>query len=55
MPLWDWTKSKSTHLTTYKGIGRRDDQVDVHQKLGKPDQSRWLQNGDLFEYYFDET
>ena len=48
-------KIEAQHLTTYKGIGKFDARADVIKQLGKPDHTRGLQNGDSYEYYFEEN
>ena len=46
---------EAPHLTTYKGIGKFSTKADVEKQLGKPDHIRGLQNGDSYNYYFDEN
>ena len=48
-------KIEAQHLTTYKGIGKFDARDDVIKQLGAPDHTRGLQNGDSYEYYFDQN
>ena len=35
--------------------GSFDNKADVEKQLGKPDHMRGLQNGDSYNYYFDEN
>ncbi|MDB4766885.1 hypothetical protein OAG71_04275, partial [bacterium] len=46
---------EAPHLTTYRGIGKFTTKADVEKQLGKPDHIRGLQNGDSYNYYFDEN